>query len=161
MTTAVMAPTAPMREAWEAARERREARRNVYQSYTEAEELRARLEGRTLERVSIMAPQFRGPSTAAEFFDDRILERNSSFWGLRETPVLIEVAAAAREGAEAAVRAVKAARQLDRPAQWVVCQSITAWGRGDAAKTGADQAVNAVLREWSRLRLQQGDPDDD
>lgn len=156
--TTTMAP-AP-RETYKAARERLEARRQSCTSYTEREELQAKLEGRTLPRIGLYAPTFRPPETAAEFFDDRIIERNSQFFGKPETPVLIEVAAAAREGAAAAVRAVKAARELDTDTQWVVYQNLVMWKHHDyAARTGAERIIARVLSAWSDLKLAEVNPD--
>ena len=153
------APAAALQEIYAAARERLEARRNVYRSYTDTEELRARLEGRTLPRVPLDAPDFRGPETVSEFFDSRLIERRQ-FFGCPEVPLLYEVAEAARQDAAAAVRALKAARKLDPRTQWVIHQAITEWRRCEGAdKTGAERTVSALLAEWSRLRLAEEDPD--
>ncbi len=118
------------------------------------------MEARELPRDSLYAPEFREPSSVAEFFDDRVLERDRQFWDLPETPLLLEVADAARESADAAVRAVRAARRLDVRVQWVIYQNLVLWKGGNkAATTGADRIVSAVLGEWSRLRLTAEDPD--
>lgn len=157
MTTAT-APAAP-REIYEAARERLEARRNVYRTYTEAEELRARLEGRTLPRTGLYEPDYRQPSSIGEFFDDRVIEWGGLL-GDPAVPVLFAIAAAAREGQAAAVRAVKAARGLDAEAQWVVFQNLTAWRQeATAVTTGAAGVVGAVLAEWARAGFADERPD--
>src|SRR5579875_1040108 len=96
MTTATAAPGA-LREVYEAARERIEERRNVYQSYTVEEERRAWLEERAPPCTGIHEPEFRAPKTPGEYFDDRTVERGPQFHGLPETPVLYAIAAAARE----------------------------------------------------------------
>ena len=157
--TATTEAIAPLAGIWNAARERLEARRNVHQSPSEAERRKAWMEVRELPQGTLYAPRFRPPSSAAEYFDDKIIERNRQYWGLPETAVLLEVAAAARENASAAVRAVRAARKLDARVQWVVCQNVREWGRdGDAARTGADRITAAVLGEWHRLGLQEEAP---
>lgn len=147
------------RDLCAAALARKRERRNHYESYSETERLRARLEDRALPSVSVMAPELRDPESVPEFFDDRIVE-----WGklLNDpaAPVLLAVAAAARESAQAAVQAVGAARRLDRQAQWVIYQNLRAWhGHHDAARTGSGRALGAVLAEWSRLGLAEEDPD--
>lgn len=141
----------------------REGRRNVYQSYSRADRLRAELDGRTLPSASIFSPEFRGPETVAEFFDDRIIE-----WGKMPgdpvAPVLLAIADAAREDLEAAVRMVKTARQLDKRAQWTAYQNLLKWKQGSRsanATAAAERIVNTVLGEWSRLHLAEGNPDDD
>jgi hypothetical protein len=157
-----MASRAALREIYEAALARyQQDRRNKWHSYTEAERRQAWVEGRELPRMDLYAPEYRPPETAAEFFDDRIIE-----WGHRpgfpEAPVLIEVAAAARESAEAAVQAVRAARRLDRRIQWVIYQNLLSWKQhSNADRTGADRTARAVLAEWSRLGLPEEDPDDE
>lgn len=160
MTTATVAPRAP-REVYQAALQRLGERRNGYATYSEAERRRAWLEGRTLPRMDPFAPRFRPPETAAEYFDDRLIE-----WGRLPgdpaAPVLVAVADAARESAAAVVQAVKAAKRLDRRVQWVIFSNLLLWkGGNEAAKTGADRIVSAALGEWSRLRLPETDPDGD
>jgi hypothetical protein len=154
--------TSPLAATWQAGVDRREARREPYKSHTGAEKRQAWLEGRTLASGDVFAPEFRAPQTAAEYFDDRIIERNRSLWELPETALLLEVADAARGGAEAAVKAVKAARRLDVRTQRVVHANLTRWKRGDeAAQAGAERTINAVLGEWSRLRLAQTESEED
>jgi hypothetical protein len=162
MAGTATAPAAGLREIYQAALERVKARRNEWRSCSEAERRRAWVECRELPpRQDLNVPSLRPPETAADFFDDRICE-----WaGLRGDPVmpvLLAVADAARGGADAAVKAVRAARQLDVRAQWVACQNLSIWRQhGHAAKTGADRIVAAVLGEWSRLKLARTDPDED
>lgn len=159
--TAVIARD-PLAAARQAALERYEQRRNQYESHTDAEHRHAWLEGRSLPRQDLFAPIFRAPQTLGEWLDDRVLERNGVLLTCPETRILIAVAEAAREGTGAAVRAVRAARQLGRAAQWVTYQCLVQWkDRDDAGKTGGEQLVSAVLAEWSKLRLAQKDPDDE
>jgi hypothetical protein len=147
--------------AWRAAVARmQEGRRNEYRSYTRAEQLRAELDGRTLPRLDLNAPEFRGPRTLAEFLDDRVIERGR-LAGMPETPLLVTIAEAARGGAEAAVRVVRLARQLEPRIQLVVYRNLEIWrASGDADATGARGLVAAVLAEWSRFRLPDREPDE-
>jgi hypothetical protein len=148
-------------EAHQAALARkRHDRTNTYRAYSDAEELQARLEGRRLERVSIYAPEFKDPESAADWWDDRILERNSSHWGFPEVPVLFAVAVAARDGGPGAAReAVRAARQLQPAVQWTVYRNFQLWAKHETAiRFGADQVVGQVLAEWERMRLPTEDP---
>ncbi|HEY1914249.1 MAG TPA: hypothetical protein VGH27_01625 [Streptosporangiaceae bacterium] len=144
-----------------AARERLEERANVYRSHTEAEKRQAWLRGEELSGPGIYSDPYRAPGTLAEWLDDRIVERNSSFHQCPETGVLFAILAAAREGgATAAVAAVRPARQLDPRAQWTAYENVRSWrGHPAAAKFAADSLMNAVLAEWSRLRLAEEDPD--
>jgi hypothetical protein len=136
-------------------------RENHYQSPTEKERRAAWIEARQLETISIYAPMFREAKTAAEFFDDRICEWGSLL-GDPQAPVLLAIADAAREDAAAAARAVAAARQLDRRGQWLVYSNLGHWhSHADAARVGAETVVKAVLREWSKLKLAEEDPDDE
>jgi hypothetical protein len=147
--------------AYAAALERKQDRRNVYRSYTEAERRQAWLKDRPLPNISINAPEFREPKTAGEFFDDRIIERGK-LTGFPETPVLVAIAAAARESAAAAVAAAKAAKGLERPVQAVAYANLLLWkGHPEAGVTDAERVVVAVLNEWSRLRLTETMEDDD
>lgn len=61
--TMVMAERESLRVVWEAAAARREARRNVWHSYSEAEHRQAWLEGRQLPAQSIHSPSFGPPAT--------------------------------------------------------------------------------------------------
>ncbi len=148
-----------------AAARKRQDRTNTYTSYTE-EELRAKLEGRTLKKVSMYSPPFRPPESEAEWWDDRIIAHGSALGGggFPEAPVLVAVAVAAREGgADAAVKAVRAARQLEPRVQWGAYQNLLIWKSNDLALRcfGADWVVGRVLAEWSRLRLPEADPEAD
>jgi hypothetical protein len=142
----------------EAIGRKKQDRRNVYTTYTDAEELRARLDGVTLPRVGINAPEFRDPVTLAEFWDDRVIEWSGQ--GFPEAPVMTAVAVAVRDGgADAARAAVAAARLLEPAVQWSVYLNLKRWeALGDAARFGADRTVGQVLGEWSRLKLPTEDP---
>lgn len=160
--TATMTAADPLAVTWEAARERVEARRNRWRSYTEAERRQAWVENRELPRQSSSDPAFRAPETLGEWLDDRITERHRQFWSYPETRVLIAIADAARGGAEAAVKAATPARSLDRRAQWGAYSNLLEWKREhEAAKLGADRIINAVLRAWEKSGLAAEDPDED
>lgn len=149
--------------AFAAALARREARRNVYRSYTEAERLQAVLEGRALERVSVFAPEFRDAASAGELWDDRILQAGKEpVRGRPEFRFLAGLAAAARDaGAAAATAAVRDARELDWRQQVAVYGTLRHWkGEPLAVKFGADRVVAAVLAEWDRLGLATQPPED-
>lgn len=60
--------------AYRAARARIEERRNQWVTYTEIEHLRARLDGRELRESSIYDPEFRPAATAAEAWDDLVIQ---------------------------------------------------------------------------------------
>lgn len=142
--------------AWSAALARkREHRANVYRAYSEAEELQAKLDGRRLEKVSVYAPEFKDAESADQWWDDRIVERNSSWWGDPVTPVLFAVAVAARDSsAGAAAEAVRAAKQLEPRLQFSVYANLQLWRKHDGAfRFGAEQIVDRVLAEYERLRL--------
>ena len=160
MTATVTAPAAA-REIYEAALARVRECRVPYEAFSELDRHKAWLDGRTLPKADIYASELREPRSAAEYFDRKICE-----WGglLSDpvAPVLLAIADAAREGAEAAVRAVKAARKLDERAQWTAYRNLSRWRQGhEAARTGADRIVLAVEAEWARLRLADTDPDED
>jgi hypothetical protein len=149
-----------MQEARAAAAVRKQERLNHYETYTDAEKLRARLEGRTLPRMDMYADIFAGPASPSQFFDDRLIEWGQITWD-PAGPVLVAIADAAREGAGPAVQAVRAARKLDHQAQWAVYQNLMRWKRdSNAAKVGAEPVINAVLDEWSRLGLAELHPAD-
>jgi hypothetical protein len=147
-------------EAHKAAMGRKEARRQVYTTYTDAEELRARLDGVTLPRVGLYAPDYRDPSTGAEWWDDRVAERNSSTWGFPETPLLTALAVLLHDGDDDGAReALKAARGMEPAVAWCVYRNLGHWQKHpDASRFGADRAVGRVLAEWERLRLPAEDP---
>lgn len=150
--------------AFAAAVERRDRERpNDYRSYTEAEELQAKLDGRKLERVPVTAPVHKDAETSGQWWDDRLLERNNSTWWHPDTPVMFAVAVAARDGGRrAAVEAVRAARQLEPAAQWDAWRNLRTWrGHPLAVRFGAEDVLNGVLAEWERLRLATEEPDDD
>lgn len=148
-------------EARRAAVERLQERRNVWESHTEAEQRRAWVDGRALPRMDIFAPEVRPGQTLGEWLDDRVLER-TALAGFPETQVLTGILEAARQGQGDAVKAVKAARQLDRGVQAVAYRNVLAWkGHADAPKVGAEALMNAVLTEWERLGLATEDPDGD
>lgn len=147
-------------EARRAAAGRLRDRENTFESHTEAEELRARLEGRTLPRQDIYAPRFRPPGNLGEWLDDRVLEA-SGLAGFPGAPVLAGILEGMREGPAGAVNAVRGARQLDRAAQAAVFRNIQALRRDAAGRFGADTLLNAAEGEWARLRLAAEDPDGD
>jgi hypothetical protein len=160
MTTTTTAAAADVRVLRAAATERVKARRTGWTSYSDAERRQAWLEGRELPRQSINDPAFAPPSSLAEFADDLVIT-----WGalpFEPGPALAVIADAVRDGREAAVRAVRAARRLTRAEQWAAYQNIDrARHQPDAARTGADRVLLAVLGEWSRLKLADTDPEDD
>lgn len=135
----------------------RGTRRNPDAGHTEAERRQAWAEGRELPRLDLYGPQWKPPAVPAEFFDDRVIE-----WGrlgFAETPVMVTIAAAGRDGAAAAVQAVRAAREVAPAVAWNVFQNMERWrAHDDAVRTGADRVVAAMLGEWGRLRLPEADP---
>lgn len=148
-----------VRQARQAALGRMQARVNICESYSESERLRARLDERTLPKVDLYAPKFRPPATLAEWIDDRVLER-APLTGCPETGPLVTLLEAMRQGRAEAVKAVRAARALDRGAQAVAYRNIVAWRQqADAAKLGAETLINAVDAEWSRQHLAERDDD--
>jgi len=155
-----MTTAAEIDPAYRAARARLEERRNRYVTYTEQEELRAKLDGVELPRVGMYAPEFRAPATAAEAWDDVVVRLGGPLnRGWPEHRYLAAVAAAARDGgAAAAVKAVKDARQLEPAQQHAVYKNLLSLEK-DPDKRFADvqQVVRAVLAEWERLDLAQGD----
>jgi hypothetical protein len=158
--TTMMTAAADVRAVRAAAAERVRARRTGWTCYSDAERRAAWIEGRELPRQEISAPAFAPPSSVAEFADDLVLA-----WGalpFEPGPALVVIADAVRDGREAAVRAVRAARRLTRAEQWAAHQNIDrARHQPDAARTGADRVLLAVLGEWSRSGLQDRNPDDD
>lgn len=147
--------------AYAAAVERKKAtRRNVYRCYTVAEERQAWIEGRELDRsVGLYSDEFAEPKTLAEFCDDRVIEWGK-LAGFPEAGVMVAVAAAARDGAGEAVKALTAARQLTPAQQWAAYRSLRAWPSLDVSKRlGVGPLVAALSAEWARLRLATEDPD--
>jgi hypothetical protein len=149
--------------AYGAAVERKKRdRRNVYVSYSDAEELQARLDGRQLEKVSLYAPEFKDPSSAAEWWDDLVIRHGSPLGGggFPGSPVLVAVAAAARDGgADAARAALRGARQLEPQVQFSVYRNLELWRKEHTAyRFGTDLIVGQVLAEFERLKLQAEDP---
>lgn len=155
-----MTTAAEIEPAYRAARARLEERRNHWTTYTEAEHLRAKLEGRTLRESSMNDPEFRPAATAGEAWDDLVVRLigplNRGDPGFR---FLGGLAAAAREGgAAAAVKSVKEARQLVPAHQHVTYKNLLSVEK-DPGERFADvqQVLRAVLAEWKRLDLAQGD----
>jgi hypothetical protein len=142
-----------------AARERYEARRNVYRSYSERERRAAWLEERELPSCGIYDPEFRDPETPAEWLDDVVLQWGGTMRALAEAPVMVAVAEAARESAAAAVKALGAARELAPAAQWSVFQNIRSWrSQDESGRLGTVRLTAALLDGWSRLKLPEEDP---
>lgn len=141
-----------------AALERRKHERRFVREWTESERRQAWLEDRELPEKRLYDPDFKGPESAADWWEDRILDRNSSWWDRPETPVLTALAVAARDAGDVAA-AVKLARQLDPRAQWVVFGQLHLWRKHeDAHKFGAERVVDQALAEWERLKLPTEDP---
>lgn len=146
--------------AYKAALERKKTERRVeYRANTVAEERQAWLEGRTLERMSIFTtPDWRAPQNLAEYLDDRLIEWAHA-GASPEAPVMIAVAEGARESTAAAVRALKAAKELTPEAAWSVYQNLDRWpGIDETRRLGADRLTAALLAEWRRLKLPEEDP---
>jgi hypothetical protein len=102
----------------------------------------------------VSVSEFLDPHDASEWLDDRLARTPPGLgpW----TGVLYEVAEAARHGAEAAVAAVGAARELGAWDTWHLYCTLQAW------RSQAIPAVTPVLRavhaEWERLRLADAEP---
>jgi hypothetical protein len=140
---------------------KRESRANEYRTYSRAERLRAELEERELpQSAGLYAREFRGPSSASDFWDDRLLERNRSWWDFPETALLITLADLLREGDHDGARAaLKAAKALEPGVQWAVFGQLRLWkANADAPRWDAERAVNGLLAEWQRLKLPETDP---
>jgi hypothetical protein len=147
--------------AYQAAVERKKRdRRNDDRLYSRGERLKAEMQDTELPRNSVFAPEWREAASAAEWWDDRLMERNRSLHWLPETPLLYSLAVALRDGeAAAALAAVKAARQLEPAVQFCVYENLRLWrGHDLASKFSAERAVDRVLAEWDRLKLPTGDP---
>jgi hypothetical protein len=152
MTTKLADPVA---EVHAAAMERRELRRNRLETRTDKEVRTAWLEGRTLPSI-YAGPEIRPAETAAESWDDIVLryggQLNRGWPEMRLVAVI--AAAAATRGDGAAVAAVKAARELDRPQQAGLFRNLQELEKdADAVRTGAARVITRCLAEWARLRL--------
>jgi hypothetical protein len=146
--------------AYRAARARLEERRNRWTTYTEAEHLRAKLEGRILRESSIHDPEFRPAATAAEAFDDLMVQVGSpANRGIPEFRFLAGLASAARDGgATAAVKSVKDARQLTPAQQHATYENLLVLKKeADSRFADMERVFSTVLAEWERLDLAQGD----
>jgi hypothetical protein len=98
--------------------------------------------------------EFLDPRTVAEWVDDRECRHP---WSGPHAAVLYDVAEAMREGAGAAVAAVKGARELDQLEQWNLFRNLTYW-RSTATLPAARKAMGAVIGEWDRLGLADREP---
>jgi hypothetical protein len=153
-----MMTEAEIEPAYKAALARHALRRNHYQSYTEIEELRAKLDGVELSRVGLYAAEFRDPATASEYWDDQVIRfGNALNRGWPEHRFVAGLAVAARDGgAAAAVKLVKDARHLEQDQQAAAFQNVRAMEDGTGAKLADVQRVlRAVLGEWEHLGLAQ------
>jgi hypothetical protein len=114
-------------------------------------------DGQTI-RMELNTPAYLGATSAAEWFDDRLV-------GLPPVPgpaaeVVFTVASRAREGQDAAVRALAGARTLTPWDQFRVQGVLREWqGRRDMHQA-AQPIVMALLRESRRLGLQEAPPDE-
>jgi hypothetical protein len=151
-----MTTEAEIDPAYRAARARLEERRNHWTTYSEAEHLRAKLEGRTLRESSIADPDFRPAATASEAWDDLVVRTGKpTNRGIPEYEFLAALAAAARDGgADGAVKAVKAARQLT-PAQQAATYKNLELLKKDAGFADVERVFSAAIAEWERLGLAQ------
>lgn len=141
-----------------AALERRKNERRFVREWTESERRQAWVDDVELPDRRLYDPEFKSPESAADFWDDRILERNSSLWDRPETPALTALAVAARDAGDMAA-AVKLARRLEPAAQWVAFGQLHQWRKHeDAPRFGADRLVGQALAEWERLKLPTEDP---
>lgn len=132
----------------------RSTRRNPFRTYTEAEQLRAKLDGKPMPSAGLYDGEYREPRTPGEFFDD-VTVRWGRMGGWPEAPALVAVAVAARDGAQAATRALRAAvKDLPLEARRSVRENLGLWRAAPAAQsTGADVVVGAVVAEFDRLGL--------
>lgn len=146
-------------EAFRAALARFQERKYVYRSYSEAERRAAWVEARELPRPD-MSREYRPAETLAEWADDVVLLwGRPSMTGQPEAPLIVTLAEAARDSAQAAVKVLKEARTLEPAVQWVVYQNIGHWQRHDrAGRLGTDRLALALLAEWERLKLPVTDP---
>jgi hypothetical protein len=142
---------------YQAALERKKRERRYVREYTAAEKRQAWTEDRELPERGLHDPDWVTRS-AADFWDDMIIRHGSPLGGgaFPESLVLVAVAAAARESAEAAVRALGAGRHLSPAAQAAVFENLRTWKAEPAAmQYGADRVVGQLLAEWDRLELAQ------
>ena len=155
-----MTTEAEIDPAYRAARARLEERRNIWHTFTEQEHLVAKIEGRTLRDSALSDPEFRPAATAAEVWDDLVIQLGKpANRGFAEYRFLAVLAAAARDGgAGAAVKSVKDARELTPAQQHATYKNLLSLER-DAGDRFADvhRVLGAVLREWERLGLAEGD----
>jgi hypothetical protein len=123
-----------------------------YRTHTEQQRREAWIRGEELTPHDWHAPAVRPAETLGDWLDDRVLE-----WGQMphgEGALLVTVLEAARDSAEAACRALKAARALTPPQQWGAYRNISDWRTEDrASRLGAERLALALLAEWDRLRL--------
>lgn len=152
-----MTTEAEIDPAYRAALARHAERRNVYVTYSEREELQAKLDGVELPRIGMYAPDFRAPETAPEYWDDQII-RFGNFLnrGWPEHRFVAGIAVAARDGgAAAAVKLVKDARHLEQGQQAAAFQNVRAMEGAGAKLPDVQRVVRAVRAEWERLDLAQ------
>jgi len=133
--------------------ERRNRERRFVREWTEAERRQAWVDDVELPERRLYDPDYKKAESPRDFWDDRILERNSSRHGHPETPVLTALAVAARDAGDVAA-AVKLARQLEPAVQWAVFGQLGLWRKHeDALRFGAERVVDQALAEWERLKL--------
>jgi hypothetical protein len=141
-----------------AAAERRQGRR--WQPVDERKAMAAALvEGRSIPAVhnSWSGPEFTPPVSLNEWVDDRLTERT---WPSDPvTEVVFAIAEAMRESPDAAVTAVKRARRLAPPQQYLVFATLMGWRRRNFML--ADPVLLAVIRQWEKLKLAEKRPDDE
>ena len=137
------------------AMERRELRRNRIETRSTEEERKAWLEGRTLASI-YAAPEIRPAETIGEAWDDIVLRFGGQLnrgWPEMRMMAVIAAAAIAR-GDDAAVAAVRLARELDLPQQAGLFRYLKDLAEDpDAVRTGAAQVITRCLAEFARLRL--------
>ena len=99
--------------------------------------------------------EYLGPAGAGEWLDDKIVRTPPQLgpW----TAALYEVAGAARDGAAAAVAAVRSARALSEWDQWHMYVTLRAWRADPLCPV---PVFRAVLAEWERLGLAAEEPSD-
>jgi hypothetical protein len=102
------------------------------------------------------AGAFLPPSTASEWLDYRIAYTPPALgpW----TSELYQLAEAARDGAAAAVKAVRAFRSLTPWDQWNTFTMLQNWRSDMLADVGP--ILRAVLAEWEHLELAMAEPTD-
>lgn len=103
------------------------------------------------------AGEFLPAKDAGEWLDDRIVRTPPQLgpW----TSVLYEVAEAARDGAAAAVTAVRSARSLTKWDQWHLYRMLDKGWERDMISDVAP-VRRGVLAEWERLELVMAEPSD-